>query len=175
VLNRPGQTLRLAILLCIILASASSADALCVYGGKHFTGAKDGDSRAPTLYATTTLADEFSDSALVIRGTALSSQGVPTRAEYPEGTIYNIRVDETFKGARLKMLRYFTERNSGMFDPDVGAPFLLFLNRMPSNDEDQKLAPGAFIINYNCGVSRPWAKLTAGDLDQLKSLSKKDR
>src|ERR1700739_3256050 len=96
-LSRLGQILRSAALVAISVIFASSADALCFYDGKHFTKAKDGDDFDRRLYAKTTLADEFADSVLWIRGTAVSSRNVPPGAD-PEGTIYDIQVDQTFKG-----------------------------------------------------------------------------
>lgn len=171
-LSRRGRALCWAMLTGTLWGYASEADALCVYGGKHFekSTSPDFDGR---LYARVTLADEFADSALVIRGMAVSSQNVPPGTALPVATVYNIRVDLTFKGNATKMLRYFTERDSGRFDPDVGIPFLLFLNPIAAGDEAREIAPpGAVRVNYNCGKSRPWAKVTAGERVQLDALSK---
>jgi hypothetical protein len=151
---------------------ASSASALCVYEGNHFekSTSPDFDGR---LYATTTLMDEFADSALVIKGTAISSQHVPPGGEFFAATVYNIRVDQTFKGTVPKTLHYYTENDSGRFNLDVGTPFLLFLKPMPADYEDRKIAPGAFLVNYNCGQSRPWSEISAIDRDQLAALSRR--
>ena len=107
-LCRLGKVLWFACLTTGLLASG--ARALCIYGGKHFTEAKNGDGSDRGLYATTTLADEFLDSTLVVKGTVLSSRNIGLDAN---GTIYRIRIDRTFKGKAPAVITDYTDRDSG--------------------------------------------------------------
>lgn len=167
---------RLGKILCSAALTAalpaSGANALCIYGGKHFTEAKDGDGSDRGLYATTTLADEFLDSTLVVKGTVLSSRNIGLDAN---GTIYRIRIDRTFKGKAPAVITDYTDRDSGGFylgEGGEGPGYLLFLNPI---SRTRKFAPGAYEINYSCGQSRPWANVSLKDREKLTGLSKTGR
>jgi hypothetical protein len=114
---------RLGKILCCVsltgglLASSSGASALCVYGGKHFTKAKDSDGSDRGLYATTSLADEFQDSVLVVKGTVLSSRNIELDPanESGSGTVFRVRIDQIFKEKALAVITDYTDRDSGGF------------------------------------------------------------
>lgn len=151
----------------ILLSFRADADALCMYDGKHFIRSKREDGEIG-LYATTTLTDEFLDSALVIRGFVISTQDHSTPDAY---SIYRIRVDQVFKGKSLGEVLDFTEHDSAGFYLDTGKEYLLFLNPMTKDDDARKIAPGAMRVNYSCGQSQPWANLSAKDRIALHSLA----
>jgi hypothetical protein len=54
---------------------------------------------------------------------------------------------------------------------DLGGEYLLFLS--PATRQLPRIARGALEVNYSCGQSGPWAQLSAGQLDELKSVSKR--
>jgi hypothetical protein len=148
---------------------AQDAKALCIYGGNHFTKSSQPEWQG-RLYATTTLADEFTDSALVIRGTVLSSQDVGLSDARGRGTVYSVRVDEVFKGHASKSILYYSDRDSGGFYLGEGGEsreYLLFLDPIRREYLASKEAPGAYEVNYNCGQSRQWREVSPGDRKRL--------
>jgi hypothetical protein len=149
-----------------LIMSAPSAWALCAYG--------------PTLYAKTTLAQEFGDSELVIRGRVLSAADVRGHPNDEWGTLYRVRVNDTFKGASHTQVRDFTLRNSGGFYLDPGADYLLFLDRLPRRMWPRTaaapdLGPALVKVNYNCGQSRLWSEVSTGDRKALRRLALRSR
>jgi hypothetical protein len=158
-----------SIVTAALVLSAPSADALCVYDGRHFekSAAQEFKGR---LYAKTTLEDEFADSSLVVRGTVLSSRE-KSFSESDGGVSYRIKVGQSFKGEPPGEIRDFTERNSGGFYLDVGTQYLLFLNPITAHGLELESGPGAFMVNYNCGQSRPWANVAPRDRSRLLELS----
>ena len=134
--------------------------------------AKDGDGSDPGLYATTTLADEFHDLALVVKGTVLSSRNI---GPDENGTVYRIRIEQSFKGKAPAVITDYTDRDSGGFylgEGGEGPEYLLFLNPI---SRTRKSAPDAYEVNYSCGQSRPWANVSRKDREKLTGLSKTGR
>ena len=144
-----------------LLGSPVRAVAVCMYHDK--------------LYAKTTLAQEFRDSDLVVRGEVISNEEVHD----PElGVLYHVKVKRTFKGNPTAVLVDYSERDSGAFYLDVGTEFLLFLNPIDPSDAVMYLgrnwatrAPGAMMVNYSCGQSQPWSEVPSKDLKLLNALS----
>lgn len=134
-------------------APATSASAVCIYGGE--------------LDARTTLDQEFRDAPVVVRGTVLSARDLRPWGEDGEwGTAYQVRVDRAFKGAPPAILTYFTERNSGGFYLDAGQTYLLFL--VPRTDGSwAREIPDAYRVNYSCGQSRRWSELTTSARSEM--------
>jgi hypothetical protein len=144
-----------------LFGSAPGAAALCIYNG--------------TLYAKTTLAQEFRDSDLVVRGEVVSSEEVHDPVL---GVFYHVRVKQTFKGKPTAVLVDYSERDSGGFYLDVGTEFLLFLNPIDPRGGVEylgqnwaKRAPGAMMVNYSCGQSRLWNEVPSKDRELLNALS----
>ncbi len=141
------------------------ADALCIYRGK--------------LYAKTTLEQEFRDAKVVVRGVVVSSKDFyppDDSADSDPGVPYRARVEQTFKGEPPEILVDYTERNSGGFYLDVGTEYLLFLNPLTPDAAREfpswkKNAPDALMVDYNCGQSHPWARVSAEDRRRLGELS----
>lgn len=158
--------LNLLLPLTILAAAPPPASMLCVYGGE--------------LYATTTMEQEFADSAWVGRVRVLSARDSrsgddPDRDGEP-WTLYQVRVIETFKGSTRADLTVFTWRNSGGFymdrpseGPDIGGEYLLFLNPQDATHAPAE-ARGAMSVNYSCGQSRLWSEVTVGDRHALARL-----
>ena len=139
--------------LVLALAAAADAKALCFYGGQ--------------LYAKTTLAQEFRDSSVVVRGRVVSARAVDIPdPEQDWGTRYRIRVERVFKGHPPSRLTDFTERDSGGFYLDRGKDYLLFLNPV-AGGEWARYEPGVLMVNYSCGQSRPWRAVSTNARRQL--------
>jgi len=158
-------------LVGIMICSTPDAKAVCIYGGKHFAKSSQTEGLG-RLYATTSLADEFTDSALVIRGTVLSSQdiGLDHQDTQGWGTVYRVGVDEVFKGHAPKSILYYSDRDSGGFYLGEGGEsreYLLFLVPIRRGYWASKEAPGAYELNYNCGLSRQWRDVSPGDRKRL--------
>jgi hypothetical protein len=159
-------------LVGVMIWSAPDAKALCIYGGKHFTKSTQTEGQG-RLYATTTLADEFTDSVLVIHGSVLSRQdiGLDHQDTRGWGTVYRVGVDEVFKGhAPNKSILYYSDRDSGGFYLGEGGEsreYLLFLDPIRHGHWASKEAPGAYEVNYNCGQSRQWREVSPEDRKRL--------
>ena len=151
--------------VALLVAYASNAHALCIYRGK--------------LYAKTTLEQEFHDAKVVVRAVAISSKDLYPSDDSDDSdpsVLYRVRVEQSFKGKPPEILVDYAERNSGGFDLDVGTEYLLFLNPITPDAAREfpawkKNAPDALMVNYNCGQSRPWAKVSAEDRGRLSKLS----
>ena len=127
------------------------------------------------LYAKTTLQQEFRDAHLIVRGEVVSSEEIH---DPNLGVLYHVRVKQTFKGKPTAVLVDYSERSSGGFYLDVGTEFLLFLNPIDPGDAVIDLgnnwarrAPGAMMVNYSCGQSRPWGEVPPKDRNLLNALS----
>jgi len=73
-----------------------------------------------------TVACEFLNSDAVFVGTVTSAQTVPPRSKSPDEWVYDLAVQELFRGPRRKTIEVITENNSGRFPLDVGKKYLLF-------------------------------------------------
>jgi len=136
-----------------LLVSAAPAHALCVYRGD--------------LYGQSTLQGELEESLRVVKATVIDERLMQPWGEDGEaGSLYTLRVEQTFKGNTARTITYFTERNSGGFYLDKGETYLLFLT--PSHRPLWRPHVGdAYGINYSCGQSRPWAEVPAADRARL--------
>jgi hypothetical protein len=147
------------VLMVSVLMAARPAAALCMYGGE--------------LYAKTTVAREFRDSRLVVRARVVVADNHWSDID-ESWTAYTVHVLHYFKGIGPARLRVFTMRDSGGFymdngpNPDLEGEYLLFLN--PWRGEPTA-AHGAMEVNYNCGQSGPWTKVSLGDREALARLS----
>jgi hypothetical protein len=146
----------------VLLGTASGTFALCIYNGQ--------------LYTKTTLEQEFRDAGLVVRAEVMSSDDIH---DPYLGVLYHVRVKQTLKGNPTTVLLDYSERDSGGFYLDVGTEFLLFLNPIDPGDAVTYLgqnwatrAPGAMMVNYSCGQSRPWNEVPSKDRELLNALSK---
>jgi len=136
-----------------LLVSAAPAHALCVYRGD--------------LYGQSTLQGELAESRRVVKATVIDERPMQPWGEDGEvGSLYTLRVEQTFKGAPTPTIAVFTERNSGGFYLDTGETYLLFLT-----DSHRPIwrphVGNAFRVNYNCGQSRPWIDIPAADRARL--------
>ncbi len=148
------------VLAALFAGFAPEARALCIYAGK--------------LYATTTIEQEFHDSALVVRAKVISSNDI--NDDEDPGVMYRIRIDRRFKGKTSTVISDYTHRDSGAFYLDVGREYLLFFNPISQTTaaEDpvwKKQAPDAMMVNYNCGQSRAWSEVPIQDRKRLSALS----
>jgi hypothetical protein len=157
--------LRLPFLAAVSLTGSlgllpSAAQALCSYGGE--------------LYAKTTLSQEFRDSNLVVRGQVVSEHNWHHPGAFGDwGTLYRVKVLRTLKGSELKEIRYYSERNSGGFYLDRGKVYLLFLD--VARHREAWEPQGAYDVNYSCGQSQEWSRLSANDIAQLTRFSRDPR
>jgi hypothetical protein len=152
-------------LVSLVLAAAapSAADAFCYHDR--------------TLYAKTTLAQEFRESRWVVRARVEGGRyyfGQPT-----SWTLYRMRLLHAFKGEPEKQFTFYTRRDSSGFymdapsgRADVGHDYLLFLIPMEVASDDPRLARGAMWVNYACGMSGPWAELTREQKTMLRTLER---
>lgn len=140
-----------------LLVSGTPAHALCVYHGE--------------LYAKSTLAGELAESSLVVKATVIGDQWMRPWGDSGEaGSLYTLRVQQTFKGASTQTITFFTERNSGAFYLDKGETYLLFLRPYGSATWRPHVGD-AYGVNYNCGQSGPWDEVPVSDRGRL---AKKD-
>ncbi|RYG30014.1 hypothetical protein EON81_25680 [bacterium] len=152
-----------AIVLPVVLALSafgSSAHALCIYKGE--------------LYAGTSVSQEFEDSRWVVKAKVMSATDHFIEGEEP-WTEYQLEVQDAFKGAPPRRLRFFTFRNSGGFyldrgrEHDLGGEYLLFLNPTASSPAIPAAASGTVSVNYSCGVSGLWSSVPSrGRADLLR-------
>ncbi len=142
------------IVLPVVLALSalgSSAHALCNYKGE--------------LYAGTSVSQEFEDSRWVVKAKVLSATDHFIEGEEP-WTEYQLEVQDAFKGAPPRRLRFFTFRNTGGFyldrgqEHDIGCEYLLFLNPTANSPAVPEAASGTVSVNYSCGVSGLWSSVT---------------
>src|SRR5258708_19070531 len=123
----------------------SEAHALCVYHG--------------VIYAKPTLAQEFADSKWVVRAKVLSARDRYSDTD-DSWTTYRIEVRQSFKGAPLRRLVFFTLRDSGGFyldngmSHDMGGDYLLFLNPNTPSKWGPAAIGGTVAVTYSVGSSR---------------------
>ena len=74
-----------------------------------------------------TLVCEFLNSEAVFVGTVIAVRAAPPQgAAGVDGWLYNLTVQELFRGPRRKTVEVFTENSSGSFPLDVAKKYLLF-------------------------------------------------
>jgi hypothetical protein len=158
------------------LAMTTPVQAVCVYDGKHFQKS-DLKEFGGRLSARTSLGDEFADAMIVVRGKIVSAREIPVpraQAKNPDaedGVLYRIQVEKVFKGAPGQYAQNYTEHDSGAFYLDQGTSYLLFLNPMAHDDPALHIAPGALRVNYACGQSQSWNRLSAAQQRLLANLA----
>ncbi|WP_168846485.1 hypothetical protein [Sphingomonas sp. S2M10] len=93
--------------------------------------------------------------------------------------LYRLKVVKSYKGNLTSQFTFFTERNSGGFymdgnggGPDLDRDYLLFLTPQPFERGQPASAKGALWVNYNCGQSKVWNEVTAGEAAELALLSR---
>jgi len=156
---RIARTLLTALLFAG--ASVRAAHALCVYQGQ--------------LYAKTTLSEEFADSRWVVHVKVVAADD-HWSDEDDSWTIYHLELLRAFKGDPPKSIAVFTYRNSGGFyldkgvTHDLGGEYLLFLDPI-LNQQRPLAAKGATEVNYSCGQSKVWRKVTLPERRALDRLS----
>lgn len=130
-------------------------------------------------YAKTTIAQEFTDSKWVVRAKLIAAD-YHWSDEDDSWTLYKLETMESYKGNLPMKFTLFTERNSGGFylneergSPDLGSEYLLFLTPSPWPETDPPAAKGALSINYSCGQSKSWSKVTQTEADELQVLAKR--
>lgn len=170
--------MRLHPLLCAVFFAALFATpvhAACIYNGK--------------LDVRTTVRQEFNDSRWVVRARVISAvdcwgEGACRDPDAPF-TVYRLRVVHSYKGKLESPFRFFTERNSGGFymdrawvklpqGHDIGGEYLLFL--VPSIwSPSHRAARGTVFVNYPCGQSGPWPKVSKSARQLLDRLAERDQ
>jgi hypothetical protein len=141
----------------------SPAEGLCIYHGVD--------------NAKTTVEQEFRDSRWVVRAHVVSAD-YHWSDEDESWTLYRLRVVTSFKGRLPNRFMFFTTRDSGGFYldgpnavPDVDGDYLLFLTPVTYPHSLPPAARGALDVNYNCGQSKAWRQVSAGEARRLRSLS----
>ena len=146
----------------LLLGAAAPAHALCSYNGVD--------------NAKTTIREEFHDSKWVVDVLLIAADN-HWSDEDESWTLYHVKTLRSFKGKAPPRLDVFTYRDSGGFYLDKGmsndleGEYLLFLS--PATQKLPRVAHGALEVNYPCGQSGPWAKLSRGQLDALRAASKR--
>lgn len=157
------RTPLIAFATLLVALMASEAKAVCIYNGK--------------LYAKTTVAQEFRDSRWVVRAKVLKAHD-----HYSDNgdsfTTYDLLVEQSFKGALPRHVRFFTMRDSGGFyldngsSHDIGGEYLLFLNSNRRQMIDPTAIQGTVSVNYSCGQSKAWHEVGQPEIRELAGLSK---
>lgn len=105
-----------------------------------------------------TVACEFLNSDAVFVGTVISVRAVPAHGQELDGWLYELTVEELFRGPRRNALDVFTENSSGRFPLEVARRYLLFADEVG----------GRFEIT-NCGNSA-LASRSPGIVRELRKL-----
>jgi hypothetical protein len=117
-------SLKLAALACALLFAALPSFGVC-------------------FQPDPTVACEFSNSDAVFVGAVVSAQEVPALGKwFDDGWVYDLTVQEAFRGPRRKTIEAFTEKNSGGLYLDIGKEYLLFATEFHGR-----------LTIYNCGNS----------------------
>jgi hypothetical protein len=141
------------------------ASALCIYHGVD--------------NARTTIQQEFKDARWVVRAHLVSADD-HWEDKGNSWSRYRLKVVETFKGSLPPDFTFFTERDSGGFYMEFGTSadrkgdYLLFLVPRAFRRGDPAAARGALWVNYSCGQSKAWAKVTQAQLQTLRSLARRN-
>ena len=130
---------------------------------------------------TTTIQEEFRDSRWVVRVRVLSA--VDHMPDVGDGsTTYELAVVRAYKGLPGKRIKFFTERDSGGFymdrpwvplpqAHDIAGEYLLFLNPYPHYRGGPKVPTGATSVNYSCGQSKRWSRVSRPSRRLLEALA----
>jgi hypothetical protein len=161
----------IALFASLALANTGTAKALCIYGGVD--------------NARTSQAQEFADARWVVRARVVGADDGTVEAGNSDAgepwTRYRQRVIHAFKHNSPGRFTFFTTRDSGGFYMDrrwaplsrvheIGRDYLLFLNPIPRRGRSTA-ARGAVFVNYNCGQSRPWSKVSSASRRWLTARS----
>jgi len=73
-----------------------------------------------------TVACEFLNSDAVFVGTVVLVRTAPARGDEYDGWIYDLTVQQLFRGPHTKTIQVFTENSSGRFPLKLGARYLIF-------------------------------------------------
>jgi len=154
------------LMAALAVAASSPAHALCMYHGVY--------------NVKTSLEQEFRDSRWVVRAHVVSAD-YHWSDEDESWTLYRLKVVQRFKGKLPDRFTFFTQRNSGGFymdgpgaTPDLDGDYLLFLSGSPRAG-DPAAARGALWVNYNCGQSKSWSRVSQDDLKRLRLLASRRR
>jgi hypothetical protein len=145
-------------------AWAGPASALCIYHGVD--------------NAETSIAQEFKDARWVVRAHLVSADD-HWQDQGDSWSRYRLKVVETFKGSLPRDFTFFTARDSGGFYMEFGTSadqkgdYLLFLVPWQFRRSDPAAARGALWVNYNCGRSTSWDKVSRTDIQTLRSLARR--
>lgn len=146
-----------------LLFSSVPAQAFCQYQG--------------TLYAKTTLEQEYRDARWVVRARVVREQAYDSEACHDcPGRLYNLEVVHRYKGDIAQKFSFYTQQNSGGFYLDqgadaIGSEWLLFLNPGPWGVNDPPAARSAAWINYSCGQSKKWNAVDSRQRAELMRLA----
>ena len=135
----------------------NACQAVCIYDGK--------------LYSKTTIEQEFKDASLVIRAKVVSSLIINIGDhEKDTGLVDRIKIHRLIKGRVSETITYYSRRDSGGFYLDPGVEYLLFLQPISATEWSHD-KPGAMVVNYSCGQSRPWIEVSGPERDRLRLLA----
>jgi hypothetical protein len=73
-----------------------------------------------------TVACEFLNSDAVFVGAVVSVKVAPARGDEYQGWLYDLTVQQLFRGPQTKTIHVFTENSSGRFPLDLGKRYLIF-------------------------------------------------
>jgi hypothetical protein len=99
--------LRLVVLACV-----------CLFPFRAVSGA--------CMLPTPTVACEFLNSDAVFVGTVVSVKVAPARGDEYQGWLYDLTVQQVFRGPQTKTIQVFTENSSGRFPLDLSKRYLIF-------------------------------------------------
>ncbi len=77
-----------------------------------------------------TVACDFLNSDAVFVGTVITTRAVRTIGEEIDGWLYDLSVQEVFRGPRTRTIEVFTENTNGRFPLEVGKQYLLFAGEL---------------------------------------------
>ncbi len=81
---------------------------------------------AACMLPVPTASCEFLNSDAVFVGTVVSIKVAPARGDEYAGWLYNLKVQELFRGPHMKTIQVFTEASSGEFPLDREKTYLIF-------------------------------------------------
>jgi hypothetical protein len=135
------------------------------------------------LCSGASVSEEFRDADVVVRARLVS--GTEAWSDEPSkdyiarwgnmnpAVLYELKVDKIFKGAPENIVSILEERNSGAFYLDVDKDYLLFLKRLPPNEQGPTAARDAYFVEYACGQSMQWDAVQKVVLSELEKISGK--